>query len=123
MGALHAQAVPLPPEVAARAVVKARWKLAGRFISLCVPIAFWFAPLNLAKPVQHALAVTIFMILAWITEAFDHAITGFLGCFLYWALAIVKFPVAFSGFANDTTWFLFGATLIGMMAMNTGLAR
>lgn len=95
----------------------------GRAVSVLIPVAFWFAPVHLDKPVQHALAITIFMIVAWITEAFDHAITGFIGCFLYWMLGVVKFPVAFSGFANDTTWFLFGATLIGMMAMKTGLAR
>src|ERR1035437_3833054 len=123
MTATHAQAVPLAPGIAARGTANSKWKLAGRAIALLLPLAFWFAPLHLGKPVQHALAVTIFMILAWITEALDHAITGFIGCFLYWMLGVGKFPVAFSGFANDTTWFLFGATLIGMMAMKTGLAR
>ena len=29
----------------------------------------------------------------------------------------------FSGFANATTWFLFGATLIGIVATKSGLAR
>ncbi len=123
MTASQARSVPLAPGIAARGTANSKWKLAGRAITLLLPLAFWFAPLQLGKPIQHALAVTIFMILAWITEAFDHAITGFLGCSLYWMLGIVKFPVAFSGFANDTTWFLFGATLIGMMALNTGLAR
>lgn len=103
--------------------VSSKLKLAGRALSVLLPLAFWFAPLPLPALVQHALAITIFMILAWITEAFDHAITGFIGCFLYWMLGVGKFSVAFSGFANDTTWFLFGATLIGMMAMKTGLAR
>jgi anion transporter len=68
------------------------------------------------------------MVIAWITEAFDHAITGFIGCYLFWVLGIVasressNFPVAFSGFADDTTWFLFGAILFGMMATKSGLA-
>jgi hypothetical protein len=30
------------------------------------------------------------------------------------ALGIVHFDVAFSGFANDTAWFLFDATLMGV---------
>src|SRR5262249_58557817 len=30
---------------------------------------------------------------------------------------------AFSGFANDTAWFLFAAFLFGQMASNSGLAR
>jgi di/tricarboxylate transporter len=32
-------------------------------------------------------------------------------------------PVAFSGFANDTAWFLFGALLIGVIATRSGVAR
>jgi solute carrier family 13 (sodium-dependent dicarboxylate transporter), member 2/3/5 len=44
-------------------------------------------------------------------------------CFLFWALGIVKFPVAFSGFANDTAWFLFGALLLGVIATRSGVAR
>ncbi len=112
-----------PPETKPQTPGISKMKWAGRAVTILIPVAFWLAPLNLDKNVQHALAITIFMIAAWITETFDHAITGFIGCFLYWALGIVRFPVAFSGFANDTTWFLFGATLIGMMAMNTGLAR
>ncbi len=99
------------------------FKIAGRVFSILLPLAFWFAPLGLDKTVHHALAITLFMIAAWITEAFDHAITGFIGCYLYWVLGVVRFPQAFSGFANDTAWFLFGAILFGMMAMKSGLAR
>jgi hypothetical protein len=44
--------------------------------------------------------------MAWITRAMDYALAGFVGCFLFWALGVVRFPVAFSGFANDTAWFL-----------------
>src|SRR6201988_5031378 len=43
--------------------------------------------------------------------------------FLFWALGVVRFPVAFSGFANDTAWFLFGALLIGSIATRSGVAR
>ena len=63
------------------------------------------------------------MLIAWIIEPIDHAVTGLIGCFLFWALGVVQFGVAFSGFANATTWFLFGATLIGIVAMKSGLAR
>jgi sodium-dependent dicarboxylate transporter 2/3/5 len=38
-------------------------------------------------------------------------------------LKVVKFESAFSGFADQTAWFLFGAGLFGMMATKTGLAR
>src|SRR5206468_12298000 len=53
----------------------------------------------------------------------DHGLTGLIGCYLFWALGIVKFDVAFSGFADDTPWFLMGAILFGSMASKSGLAK
>jgi solute carrier family 13 (sodium-dependent dicarboxylate transporter), member 2/3/5 len=93
--------------------------------ALCVslPILLWFAPIDIDSRTQHVLAISAFMILSWITEAIDYALAGFIGCYLYWALGVVPFGVAFSGFANDTPWFLFGAGLFGAMATKTGLAR
>ena len=52
-----------------------------------------------------------------------HAVTGMIGCYLYWALKVVSFESAFSGFADQTPWFVFGAALMGMMATKSGLAR
>jgi solute carrier family 13 (sodium-dependent dicarboxylate transporter), member 2/3/5 len=95
----------------------------GRVLCVVVPITIWFAPLNLDPTVKHALAITSFMIISWITEAMAHALTGLVGCFLFWALKVVRFDVAFGGFADETPWFLFGAILFGMMATKTGLAR
>ena len=95
----------------------------GRVLCVCVPLALWFAPIAIEPRVQHTLAISSFMILAWITEAIDYALAGFIGCYLYWALGVVPFGVAFSGFATDTPWFLFGAALFGAMATKTGLAR
>ena len=98
-------------------------KIVGRFAAILIPAVFWFLPLGLDPKVQHTLAITMFMIIGWITEAFDHAVTGLIGCYLYWSLHITDFTTAFSGFANDTTWFLVGAFLFGAMATKTGLAR
>jgi solute carrier family 13 (sodium-dependent dicarboxylate transporter), member 2/3/5 len=95
----------------------------GRFLCIIVPVVLWFAPLNLDPIIKHALAIASFMIIAWITEALAHALTGLIGCFLFWALKVVKFDVAFGGFADETPWFLFGAILFGMMATKSGLAR
>jgi anion transporter len=97
--------------------------IAGQILCLLVPLAVWFAPLPLAPVTQHALAIVGFMVVAWMTRAMDYALAGFVGCFLFWALNIVKFPVAFSGFANDTAWFLFGALLLGVIATRSGVAR
>ena len=90
---------------------------------LLVPAALWFLPLGLEKTAQHAIAIAVFMILAWATEILDHGLTGLIGCYLFWALGVVKFDVAFSGFADDTPWFLMGAILFGVMAAKSGLAR
>jgi solute carrier family 13 (sodium-dependent dicarboxylate transporter), member 2/3/5 len=99
----------------------------GKAISfaLCttLPAALWFTPLGVDPVARHALAVAAFMILAWITEAFPHALTGLAGCYLFWVLGVVPFRTAFSGFADQTPWFIFGAGLLGMMASKSGLAR
>ena len=83
--------------------------IAGQILCVLLPLAVWFAPLPLAPATKHGFAIVGFMVVAWITRAMDYALAGFIGCFLFWALGIFKFPVAFSGFANDTAWFLFGA--------------
>src|SRR5438132_12119086 len=95
----------------------------GRILCVVLPIIIWFAPLNLEPTIKHALSITSFMIIAWITEAMAHALTGMVGCFLFWALKVVRFDIAFGGFADETAWFLFGAILFGMMATKSGLAR
>src|SRR5436190_8653321 len=86
-------------------------------------LVLWVVPLGLAAPIQHALAIAAFMVVAWITVALDHALTGLIGCFLFWALGVAPFPVAFAGFADTTAWFLFGAVLFGAMATKSGLAK
>jgi solute carrier family 13 (sodium-dependent dicarboxylate transporter), member 2/3/5 len=98
-------------------------QIIGWILSVGIPVATWFAPLPFSLIAKHTLAVSSFMIVAWITELFPHAVTGLIGCYLLWGLKVVKFGDAFSGFADETPWFLFGAGLIGMMATKSGLAR
>src|ERR1700692_4666861 len=95
----------------------------GQILCILVPLAVWFAPLPLEPITKHGFAIVGFMVVAWITRAMDYALAGLVGCFLFWALGIVRFPVAFSGFANDTAWFLFGALLLGVIATRSGIAR
>src|SRR6476646_10592565 len=97
--------------------------IVGQILCIVVPLAVWFAPLPLEPVTKHGFAIVGFMVIAWITQAMDYALAGFIGCFLFWALGVVRFPVAFSGFANDTAWFLFGALLIGAVATRSGIAR
>jgi solute carrier family 13 (sodium-dependent dicarboxylate transporter), member 2/3/5 len=91
--------------------------------AVVIPVVFWFLPLNLEPKAQHAIAISLFMILAWATEMMEHGLTGLVGCYLFWATKLVSFDVAFGGFANDTPWFLMGAILFGIMASKSGLAK
>ena len=98
-------------------------KSVGWLAAVAIPAAMWFAPLPLAPTSKHAIAITLFMIIAWAFEVLDHGLTGLIGCYLFWALGVVKVDVAFSGFADDTPWFVLGAMLFGTMAARSGLAR
>src|SRR5438445_7414442 len=113
------------PEIAADDAAPARDAPSlGRLAAAAAAgVVLWVVPLGLAAPIQHALAIAAFMVAAWITVALDHALTGLIGCFLFWALGVVPFPVAFAGFADTTAWFLFGAVLFGVMATKSGLAK
>jgi sodium-dependent dicarboxylate transporter 2/3/5 len=97
--------------------------IASQVLCVLVPLAIWFMPVDIEPTTKHGLAISMFMVVAWITQAMDYTVTGFIGCFLFWALGIVRFNVAFSGFANDTAWFLFSALLLGVIATRSGVAR
>ena len=113
-----AAAIPAP------AAVPSDLHTAGLLLLLAAgAVAFWFLPLGIAPPAHKALAVGLFMIAAWVTQVLDHGISGILGCFLFWMLGIAKFETAFSGFADTSAWFLFGAVCFGLMAGKSGLAR
>ena len=90
---------------------------------IVLPAATWFAPLAIGAAAKHAIAISLFMILAWAFEALSPGLAGFIGCYLYWALGVVTVDVAFSGFADDTPWFLLAAILFGALAVKSGLAR
>ncbi len=86
-------------------------------------VGFRMLPLGIEPHAQSALAVGLFMIVSWMTQVLDHGIAGIVGCFLFWMFGIVKFDTAFSGFADNTPWFLFGAICFGLMGSKSGLAR
>jgi len=98
------------------------WRFTRLILSVFVPLALGLAPLPLDPVARKALAIGAFMIIAWITESLPYALTGFIGCYLFWALGVAKFSAAFGGFSTETPWFCFGALLFGMMATKSGLA-
>ena len=112
------------PAGASPAAPAADWRslllLAG-IAAVC--LVFRLLPLGIDPRAHGALAIGIFMILSWMTQVLDHGIAGILGCFLFWMFGIVKFDTAFSGFADTSPWFLFGAICFGLMGSKSGLAR
>src|SRR5437868_124865 len=95
----------------------------GRVLLAAVPLVIWFLPLGLSTPKQLALTIASFMIVAWITELFPYAVTGLIGCYLFWVLGVAKFNIAFAGFATESPWFCFSALLTGTAVKKSGLAR
>src|SRR6266850_6243366 len=93
--------------------------------TLCTAAALgvFLIPMDMSPQAYKALAITVWMVLLWIFSPIDHSITGLAGCFLYWASGAVSFETAFSGFSQDTPWFLYGAIILGTMVARTGLAR
>src|SRR5438093_3524418 len=92
-------------------------------VCIAVSLSVFLLPMQMSPAAYKALAITVWMVLFWIFSPLDHAFTGLAGCFLYWASGAVNFETAFSGFSQDTPWFLFGAIILGSVAAQTGLAR
>src|SRR5258707_13557233 len=74
-------------------------KVIGFVLTIAVPALLWFAQLNFEPASKHALAVAAFMIVAWIAEPIPHALTGLIGCYLFWGLKGVGFGIECTGFA------------------------
>src|SRR5262245_25590305 len=92
-------------------------------VSVLVPVGIWFAPFGIEPAAQHAMAISAFMILAWMTNIMEYGAAGLIGCLLFWTIGGAKLETAFSGFVSDTPWFLFGAILLGAAATKTGLPQ
>src|SRR5437868_3734036 len=86
-----------------------------RRLAVAVPIIVWFAPLDIDPTARHALAISLFVIVGWIVEVLPHAVTGLIGCFLFWATNVARIDTAFAGFVDPTTWFYLGVLLFGLM--------
>jgi len=88
-----------------------------------VPLAIWLAPLGIPTDTKAALAITAFMIIAWMTEVMEYASAGLIGLLLFWFFRIAKPEVVFHGFVDAASWYYVGAVLIGTMATKTGLPQ
>jgi sodium-dependent dicarboxylate transporter 2/3/5 len=90
-------------------------------IALAVPL--WFFPSSINPEARHALAVGFLVLIMWVIQILPHALTGLIGCYLFWILVRVPFSTAFGGFAHTSAWFVFAAGLFGLMTTKTRLAH
>jgi sodium-dependent dicarboxylate transporter 2/3/5 len=95
----------------------------GLLLGPLVAYVIWIVPTALEPVQQKTFAIIAFMIIYWLSEPIDHGLTAVIGCYLFWALSVATFPMAFSGFVNSTVWFLFGSLLMAEAAGRTGLAK
>ncbi len=98
-------------------------RLTQAAFSFGAPLIVWLSPLPVADNTKAALAISLFMIVAWMTEVMEYASAGLVGLFLFWFFEIAKPETIFSGFVNDASWFYIGAVLIAAMATKTGLPQ
>src|SRR3990167_7793072 len=121
---VSASAIPLADKEIPESNLIGRAKIIGGVLGILLLPTLWFAPLPLEPRAQHALAIAGFMVVFWITEVLPHAMTGLLGCWLFWTLQVAPIRTAFGGFSSsEAPWFLLGALLIGVMVTESGLAR
>jgi anion transporter len=99
------------------------WRLTKVFLCVAVPLGIWFAPLAVGANTKAALAISAFMIIAWMTEVMEYAAAGLIGLLLFWFFGVAKPDIIFSGFVNDASWFYLGAMLIGAMATKSSLPQ
>jgi len=111
------------PSDEAETVRDPRLKLVAALVCIIVPLGIYFAPWGIEPHTQAALAVTAFMLLAWMTHIVEYAAAGLGGCLLFWMLGIVESEVAFSGFSLEITWFVFAALMLGVIATKSGLPQ
>ena len=99
------------------------WRVVKAAAAVAIPLAIWLAPFPIDRAMHAAIAISAFLIIAWMTELMEYAATGLLGLMLFWVFEVADTEVIFSGFVNDTSWFLIGAMLIGAMAVKSGLPQ
>ena len=83
----------------------------------------YFLPLAMSEVSRRAMAVTVFILAMFVSEAVPLGITGLFGCWLYWVFAGIAPAKAFAGFHSDSPWFILCCLMLGVMAEQTGLAR
>lgn len=96
----------------------------GLLISLIIGFTLILIPFNhLSYNGRAALAITGFTISMWIFEVLPVEVSSILLPVLYCVFKVAAPSVAFSGFANPVTWFIFIALIYGAVINISGLGK
>jgi len=91
----------------------------------CLFGVIWLTPdvEGLSFAGKKSIAVAVFAIIVWVTQALDDAISGLVIVFLLAALGAVKVGAAFSGYSNTAVWLIvIGFIMAGCME-KSGLSK
>ena len=95
----------------------------GQILCVVVPLAIWFSPLDIEPQTKHGLAISPSWWWRGSPRRWTSHSPGSSAASCSGRCGVVRIRVAFSGFANDTAWFLFSALLSGVIATKSGIAR
>lgn len=99
-------------------------KIAGAIAGIAVFFIFRELTISGMGPEsQGLLALLLAAVIFWLTTPIPMYLTGLLVSVIPWALGLVPFNIAFSGFSGNTFWFLFAALGIAGCINESGVAR
>lgn len=93
--------------------------------SIILVYIVWFSPEieGLTPAGKKALAVAIFAIIMWVTQAVEEAVSGLIIVFLLAALKAGTLGAAFSGFANSALWLLVAGFIMAACMEKSHLSK
>lgn len=97
----------------------------GLVVGIALAVIVWFMPplWGMEAAGQHYLAIMVLCIVWWFTTPIQPQFTALLLMALPWILGVTDIGTAFSGWTMTTTWFIFGALLLGGMVTAVGLDK
>jgi anion transporter len=100
-------------------------KVFGAGLAIVLTLLIWFVTPLFGMPANtaHMLALLCGALVLWICQAIPAEMTALLIMVLPALLNIVPLKTAFSGWVNSTTWFLFGAHIIGRLISVSGFDK
>ena len=95
------------------------------FAVVCLVGINWFTPdmAGLTASGKAALAVAVFAIIVWVTQAFEDAVSGLMIIFLLAVLKATPLAGAFSGFSNTAIWLIIIGFIMAGCMEKSGLSK